>query len=239
MNTKNSSNIIINVFLTLTIILLSSCCFLRPSVSKNNTNALIAYYENKLGESRQILLVIDNSNIFFTKIIVYVLEKRAGIWQMVFEPINAVIGKNGFAPSGEKREGDGRTPSGIFALRQTFGYAPSIITKMSYRQALDDDLWIDDPNSADYNRWVKKDKTSAASFEKMKREDNLYKYGIVIEYNTELVFKGYGSAIFFHVWGGQDVSTSGCVAVPEADIIKIIEWLDPQALPLIIMGINH
>ena len=43
-------------------------------------------------------------------------------WKMAFEPFNAVIGKNGFATAGEKREGDGKTPSGIFALQMTFGY---------------------------------------------------------------------------------------------------------------------
>ncbi|OGP91679.1 MAG: hypothetical protein A2031_00955 [Deltaproteobacteria bacterium RBG_19FT_COMBO_43_11] len=158
---------------------------------------------------------------------------------MAFEPVNAVIGKNGFAVPGEKREGDGKTPSGIFALKQTFGYNESIVTKMPYRQALDEDIWIDDANASDYNRWVKKDKTSAASFEKMKREDDLYKYGIIIEYNTAPVIKGNGSAIFFHVWGGENVSTAGCVAVSEENIIKILAWLDPKAQPLIMMGMEN
>jgi L,D-peptidoglycan transpeptidase YkuD (ErfK/YbiS/YcfS/YnhG family) len=239
MSTKKSSNMIMTIFFILTIIALSSCSFFRPSASKNNINFLIAPYENKLGDSGQILLVVENSNIFFTKRIVYALEKRSGIWQMAFEPFYAVVGKNGFAPPGEKREGDGKTPSGIFALRQTFGYAPSAITKMPYRQALEDDLWIDDANADDYNRWVKANETSAKSYEKMKREDDLYKYGIVIEYNTNSVIKGYGSAIFFHVWRRESVPTAGCVAVSEENIIKIITWLDSKSLPLIIMGIKN
>src|SRR4030042_5026483 len=239
MSTKNSSNMIMNVFLILAIIALSSCCLLCPSASKNNIIFLITSYENNLGKSGQILLVVDNIDIFFTKRIVYALEKRSGIWQMAFEPFYAVVGKKGCAPPGEKREGDGRTPSGIFALRQTFGYAPSAITKMPYRQALEDDLWIDDANADDYNRWVKANETSAKSYEKMKRDDDLYKYGIVIEYNNNPVVKGYGSAIFLNVWGGESVSTAGCVAVSEEEIIKILAWLDPQALPLIIMGIKN
>lgn len=239
MSTKNSSNIIMTIFFILTIIALSSCSFFCPSASKNNINFLIAPYENKLDDSGQILLVVENSNIFFTKRIIYALEKQSGIWEMAFEPFYAVVGKKGFAPPGEKREGDGRTPSGIFALSQTFGYAPSAITKMPYRQALEDDLWIDDPNSTDYNRWVKASETSAKSYEKMKREDDLYKYGIVIEYNTNPVIKEYGSAIFFHVWRRESVPTAGCVAVSEENIIKILTWLDPKSLPLIIMGIKN
>ena len=239
MSTKNFSNMIITIFFILTIIALSSCSFFRPSASKNNINFLIAPSENNLGKSGQLLLVIENSNIFFTKRIVYALEKRSGIWQMAFEPFYAVVGKKGFAPPGEKREGDGKTPSGIYPLKQTFGYNESINSKMPYRQALEDDLWIDDANADDYNRWVKASKTSAKSYEKMKRDDDLYKYGIVIEYNNNPVIKGYGSAIFFHVWGGEDVTTEGCVAVSEENIIKILTWLDPKSLPLIIMGIKN
>ena len=84
----------------------------------------------------------------------------------------------------------------------------------------------------------KKAETQAKSYEKMRRDDNLYKYGIVIEYNTNPVIKGYGSAIFFHVWGGENITTEGCVAVSEENIIKILEWLNPKAEPLIIMGIE-
>jgi L,D-peptidoglycan transpeptidase YkuD (ErfK/YbiS/YcfS/YnhG family) len=109
---------------------------------------------------------------------------------------------------------------------------------MPYRQATNDDVWVDDPNSIDYNRWVKKQDTHAASYEMMKRDDNLYKYGIVIEYNTDPVIKGNGSAIFLHIRKGEGIPTAGCVAVSEEDIIKIIGWLDPAAAPLIITGIR-
>ncbi len=43
--------------------------------------------------------------------------QRAGQgWQRVFGPWTARIGRNGFAPRGLKREGDGRTPSGSLPL---------------------------------------------------------------------------------------------------------------------------
>jgi L,D-peptidoglycan transpeptidase YkuD (ErfK/YbiS/YcfS/YnhG family) len=229
------------IYLSLTVllaILSLSACLLRPSAAILNTEALSAFPEDKIGKSRQILLVIANNSFFFTEQKVHTLEKHAGIWKPAFEPFNGVIGKNGFAQPGEKREGDGKTPSGIYPLKMTFGYDESIKTKMPYRQALADDIWVDDVNADDYNRWVKKGATQAKSYEKMKRDDNLYKYGIVIEYNTNPVIKGYGSAIFFHVWGGENVTTEGCVAVSEENIIKILEWLNPKAEPLIIMGIE-
>lgn len=192
----------------------------------------------KISESSQVLVVVNNcSSSFDAKI--YAFEKKNGKWEMVHDPISGVIGKNGFAGPGEKREGDGKSPSGIFRLQRTFGYSDSIRSKMPYRQVLLDDLWIDDVNADDYNQWVREDATKAVSYEKLKRDDDLYKYAVVIEYNTNPVIKGYGSAIFLHVWGGKNIPTAGCVAVSEDDITKILGWLDPQAKPLIIMGTGN
>ncbi len=152
------------------------------------------------------------------------------------DPFDAAIGRNGFAPYGEKREGDGRTPSGLYRLGTAFGYAESAATKMPYRQSLPDDVWIDDPDAPDYNRWVRQSQTRASSYEKMKRADNLYQYGMVIEYNTDPVIKGYGSAIFLHVWAGPKSTTAGCVAVSKDDLLKILNWLDPAAKPAIFIN---
>ena len=195
--------------------------------------------KNRIGQSSQILLTRENSFLFFTRTKLYTMEKRGNVWQMAFEPFDAVAGTNGFAEPGEKREGDGKTPSGIYPLKMTFGYDATIKTKMPYRQASADDIWVDDPQSDDYNRWVKRHETQAASFETIKRDDNLYKYGIVIEYNTDPVVKGNGSAIFLHIWKGNGTTTAGCVAVSEENILKILEWLDPAAEPLIITGIGN
>ena len=237
---KIIKSFIIIIYFTVVLVLLSlTACVFVPAVSKFDMKTFLAAYENKIKKSTQVLLVIDNGSLFFTERKVYALEKRGDDWKMAFEPFNAVIGKNGFATAGEKREGDGKTPSGIFALQMTFGYDESIKTNMPYRQALVDDIWVDDVSADDYNRWVKKQETRAASYERMRRDDNLYKYGIVIEYNTSPVMKGHGSAIFFHVWRGENITTEGCVAVSEQAIVKILAWLDPQALPVIIMGVKN
>ena len=107
---------------------------------------------------------------------------------------------------------------------------------MPYRQSLADDVWIDDPADPDYNRWIKQSMTKASSYEKMKRDDDLYKYGLVIEYNTDPIVKHHGSAIFFHIWAGARSTTSGCVAVSEDSILKILAWLNPAANPVILIN---
>lgn len=101
----------------------------------------------------------------------------------------------------------------------TFGYDESIETKMPYRQALADDIWVDDQNAEDYNRWVKKSETRAVSYEMMKRDDDLYKYGIVIEYNTDPVIKGTAAPSF-------------CTSGKAKAYLRPDAWLFPKRISL-------
>jgi L,D-peptidoglycan transpeptidase YkuD (ErfK/YbiS/YcfS/YnhG family) len=221
-------------FLPLLLILLCLGACVCPS--RYSAATVLEIPESVVGEGTQALLVMEEGFWFSTINKVYAAQKHGDKWMMAFEPFSAVVGRSGFASSGKKREGDGRTPSGMYRLGHTFGYAESVNTKMPYRQALADDLWVDDPEAPDYNQWVKQSETSAASYEKMKRDDDQYKYGVVIKYNTDPVIKGHGSAIFFHVWAGAWSTTAGCVAVSEEDIKKILNWLDPAAKPVILIN---
>ncbi len=157
-------------------------------------------------------------------------------WRPVLKPVPAMIGRNGFAPSGEKREGDGRTPPGVYPLGFAFGYGPKIDSAMPYRQMTPSDIWVDDPASPDYNRLKKRGETKAKSFEDMVLQDDRYKYGIVIRYNMDPVVPGHGSAIFLHVWKDGKTPTSGCVAISEENIVKLLKWLDPAKRPVIVLG---
>lgn len=213
---------------------LLSCWPINSKITENDLGSILSPHVEQIRKSQQIILV-HKKNIQASEYLVYLLLKHNNQWNLFSEPMEAVVGRNDIAPIGEKREGDGRTPAGIFLIKRTFGYNASINSKMPYRQVLDDDLWVDDPNAPDYNQWVKKNETSAASFEKMKRIDDQYKYGIIIEYNTNPVIKGHGSAIFLHVWKEKSSPTAGCVAVSEENMIKILSWLDPDAKPIIII----
>lgn len=155
-------------------------------------------------------------------------------WHLVSDPMTAVIGRNGLAPMGEKREGDGRTPSGVFALRRGFGYDQGVQTGLDYRPVSEKDFWIDAPNSLFYNQWVTGD-VPEVSHEVLRRQDDLYKYAIVIEYNTDPVIPGMGSAIFMHVWRGAGQPTAGCVAMPEADLLRLLQWLDMRQNPIVLL----
>lgn len=186
--------------------------------------------------TQALLVTADHPGNF--RATMYALEKRDAAWQNAFPPLPALVGSKGFAPPGEKREGDRRTPSGVFAMKLAFGYGEHIDSRMPYRQTGEEDIWVDDAASPDYNRWVRRGETSAASFEDMKRQDHRYKYGIVIEYNTDPVVKGAGSAIFIHVRGGENLPTLGCVALSEEGILKVLDWLDPVKKPMAVLRIG-
>ena len=162
-------------------------------------------------------------------------QRKDGRWQRKFYPIPAVIGRSGFARMGAKQEGDGHTPSGIYPLKQAFGYDPKINTGLLYRQVTENDFWVDDPASIQYNQWVT-GVLSANSFEHLKRSDSLYRYGIVVEYNTDPVVTFAGSAIFVHIWRGAHHPTAGCVAVSEENIKRLLAWLKSSHHPVIVLN---
>jgi L,D-peptidoglycan transpeptidase YkuD (ErfK/YbiS/YcfS/YnhG family) len=198
-------------------------------------NRILELNESRIGNSEQIILV-TNTTINSTDVLIQTFEKNDNHWIKMFADIKGSVGHNGFSPFQKKREGDNTSPTGIFDLGPVFGYAGKIETQMDYRQATALDFWIDDPKSDDYNKWVTMETPPAVSHEKMKRNDDLYKLGIVVQYNTKQVVKGNGSAIFVHIEGGRGFPTAGCVAMPEISLERIVKWLQREKQPLIVMG---
>ncbi len=162
---------------------------------------------------------------------VAVWQMIGGVWTQVLGPWPAVIGKNGMALRGQKKEGDGKTPSGLFPISIAFGEAEQSDTGMPYRRADDQDIWIDDPQSPLYNQWSKLP-TTARSFERMRRKDSLYKLGLVVDYNRRPVVPGDGSAIFIHIWRNESKGTAGCAAMAENHVRELVHTLRLENHPV-------
>ncbi len=196
-------------------------------MAKKNTSSTI--------DVRQLIVVFNESPECNTANLV-AIEKKANSWLVAATPIQAGIGRKGFADPGTKREGDQKSPSGLFELGQLFCYDNNVETKMSYIQSSPDDKWIDDPDSDDYNRHVR-GATEAGSYEKLLLNGNDYRYCMVIEYNTRPVVKGNGSAIFLHLSEGKSINSSaGCVVLTQNDMERLLKWMDPESNPSILMG---
>ena len=129
-----------------------------------------------------------------------------------------------------KREGDGGTPAGRFAL--LWGYFRPDRKRpaaggVPLRPMRRDCGWCEDPTSPRYNRPVRlpaKDCT-----DRMWREDHLYDLTFVLDHNFTRRAKGRGSAIFFHLARPGLTPTAGCVAISAADMRKLAPRLSARA----------
>ena len=117
---KSLSSLFVLCLLLAASFLLSSCYFANLKMNEDDLKAVLRPHENDIGQSTQMILVRERGFLFSSVYFVYAMEKADGHWKCVSDPIPAKVGRNGFALSGEKREGDGKTPSGIFSLKRTF-----------------------------------------------------------------------------------------------------------------------
>lgn len=160
-----------------------------------------------------------------------VFEKSGGVWAKVMST-TGFVGKNGVTYS--KKEGDGKTPAGSFSITQAFGVNANPGTSLAYRKVTDNDFWVDDVNSSFYNSWqVGPADGRWNSAEHLIKYPTQYKYGAIINYNTDRV-KGKGSAIFLHCSTGR--GTAGCVSTSESNMIKILKLMNPNKKTHIIIA---
>jgi len=138
-----------------------------------------------------------------------------------------------------KKEGDERAPAGIFRLSTAFGYAPAHSAswvKLPYLALTKQIEGIDDPRSHYYNKLVDRSKVAKIdwrSSEQMLRQDVRYKWGVVVDHNPSAT-PGAGSCIFLHVWMSSSTPTTGCTAMREKDLLRLIRWLDPARRPILV-----
>jgi L,D-peptidoglycan transpeptidase YkuD (ErfK/YbiS/YcfS/YnhG family) len=180
------------------------------------------------------LVTVTAASYHATRAVLTAYRRADGRWRRVFGPWAAWIGRNGMAPPGAKREGDGRTPSGTFGFGFFFGVDPDPGVLFPYRRVHAYDFWDDDPASPLYNLWVDASQANpGADPEPM--DVSAYDYGAVIAYNTART-PGLGSAIFLHINIGMP--TAGCVTLPVSELLKILRWLNPADSPRITMGVQ-
>lgn len=215
------------------------------------SHALAANRHSDLIRSRQLLIVTTPDWSSVTGAIQRYERRRAdGPWRKIGEPIAIVVGKGGMgwgdgilavpghtATDPLKREGDGRTPAGVFRVGTTFGYAPDkpAVWAMPYRSLTTAIECVDDRNSKFYNQIVERTGVTPDwnSSEHMRSEGVYYQWGAVIEQNPGNR-PGDGSCVFLHVSDESGRGTGGCVAMTRPQLEAVLGWLKPGDDPLII-----
>lgn len=171
--------------------------------------------------------------------------------ELVSKPIPVVLGKTGLAwgiglhpeetinkEEPQKKEGDNKSPAGIFSIGPRFGIAPS--NDSDYIQITSSIVAVDDPNSAFYNQIVDRAEIKAdfESCEEMKNEP-LYEMGAVIQHNFPNPSPGAGSAIFFHLWKDEGTPTAGCTAMSRENLEKVLLFIQEEETFLVQIPVNE
>lgn len=157
-------------------------------------------------------------------------DGRAGVLRIDGTDYPCALGKGGCR--WDKREGDGATPIGAFALKRC-AYRPDRmrrpLTALPTRPILPTDGWSDDPTRPEtYNRPVRL--PYGGSHERLWRDDGLYDLIVVVAHNDAPPVPGIGSAIFLHVARPDFSPTEGCVALARPVLAALLPRLTPATL---------
>ncbi len=205
-------------------------------------------------DSRQAIVILS-SDWDTTAATMYRFERSSA--EAAWKPIGAVVpvnlGRTGFAwgesplmnretvaklSGPHKREGDGKSPAGVFPILKAFGHpkAPAGYKRENLPfLVVSDHQCVDDTKSEYYNSIVKPGDVGGVTWnsaEKMKI--GLYKKGLVVGHNCPAVKPGLGSCIFFHLQSEPGAPTSGCTSMADGPLTNLLLWLKKDAKPVVL-----
>ena len=187
----------------------------------------------------QQLVTVDAAATRSTTAVVRLWRRDGACWRQAAGPWSAHVGRSGL--SAHHREGDGTTPLGTFAIGPVvYGIAPDPGTKLGYHRLVCGDWWDEDPSSPTYNLFVHLRCGTPPTFrggsEALWKSARAYVHFAVVEYNTDPIVRGRGSAIFIHADTGGP--TNGCVSLPRADLDALLRWLEPTDRPEVAIRVS-
>jgi zinc D-Ala-D-Ala dipeptidase len=200
------------------------------------------------GDTRQLIVVVTPGWDSVSGSL-YRFERRdaRAEWRSAAPPVAVVVGRSGLAwgrglydasreKGPAKREGDAKSPAGVFRLGTAFGF-DSMQPRMPYVQLTATSECVDDPASTHYNTLIDRGSVSHVDWtsgERMRDEDPFYRLGVFVQHNSMPATPGAGSCIFLHVWGGPTTPTTGCTALDESRLREVVAWLASDAQPVLV-----
>ena len=158
-----------------------------------------------------------------------------GRWEKVRE-MRSSIGSRGW---GKQREGDRRSPVGVYGIKVTFTTTPRNPGRMPWRRRLPTSV-VSASAGPSYNTWIEVPGVTSGDRPSMRS-------GFVVDYNFVRLrpgvgprpVPGKGSGIFFHTSkpGHPWAPTAGCTQVGDPREMRwLLRWLRPEAQPRVVQG---
>ena len=233
--------VIISVMLLTSVVCFSACASQSASVNEPAATAQkveSVSTEAMLGDSPEWVTKLPEAQTSDQLFVVAAYEKtnawvsmhqkdENGKWHMIMTT-PGFIGKNGL---GKTKEGDGKTPVGTFGFNAAFGIATDPGCAIPYTQADNNTYWSGDVREGmQYNKMV-----DIRDYPDLNKDDSehimdytrQYQYCLNISYNSECNTEA-GSAIFLHCLGPSKPYTGGCVAIPENQMLVVMQNVKPD-----------
>ena len=163
-------------------------------------------------------------------------QRVDGVWRLVRE-FRSTIGPAGWD---KRREGDGRSPTGVLRIKTVFSTTRRPIGDMTWRQRRPTSAVLATPGRL-YNTWVEQPGRRDGARPSMR-------FGFVLDYNRVRMrsyvgpkpMQARGSGIFYHTSSSPQTrweATAGCTKVGRPQQLRwLLEWLRPGAAPRVVQN---
>ena len=178
-------------------------------------------------------------------------------WILVQKPVPVFLGRSGLIPAQSRKQSTSTTPMGTFNLSSAFGRSANPGAQLSYVQVDRNDAWTYNPKvPSTYNLFqntTRSWKSYGKYVEHLWALGPQYDYVVVTDFNkppgevytasggvnraSSPADTKRGGGIFLHVSKG--IPTAGCVSMAKNVMRSMLNWLDPKANPVVIIGLEH
>lgn len=181
-------------------------------------------------EIEQLIVITDGNTNSNTEATAYMFSFSDNSWIDENLECAAYVGSGGIG--NKQTDSDNITPAGLYSIGEAFYTDTQPSTWLNTFVITENTYWVTDINSEMYNKKVEGElsKDFGSAIHMIEHENN--RYGCVINYNTNPVITGKGSAIFMHCGTG---ATNGNIALEENNLLEFLKILNSEKNPHILI----
>jgi L,D-peptidoglycan transpeptidase YkuD (ErfK/YbiS/YcfS/YnhG family) len=201
------------------------------------------------------VIIVTSTDYRSTRALLSAYEKEPdGRWVAVVTDVPAYVGARGIVSGASRRQGTNTTPAGTYAITSGFGRKSNPGTSLPYVRVDRDDAWTYNPRVPGTYNVFQTAPVSWASYgryvERLWKMGRQYDYVAVLDYNLpdgtittdargirrtdEPANTRAGGGIFLHVSKGEP--TAGCISIEKSEMRRVMDWLDLERNPVIVIG---